>query len=308
MRARNIKPGFFQNDELAELLPLTRILFAGLWCLADRSGRLEDRPKRIHAEVLPYDDCDTDNMLDTLAKHNFIIRYEVEGQKYIQIPQFKRHQNPHKNEAPSIIPGKNGISEELESTPIESFSDDEQDLHCTSTVHEQELHSTSIVLVQKLHGSRPADSLIPDSHITPTPLQGDSPQKKKRKPKAESIDPAANGKTELFLDVWLKAAEWEKLIAAHGEPAARWMVEKLSAYKLSKGKVYASDYGAILNWVVDEYRKVQPKLPMAGTGANSVLFPASRYADLSVPDIPVAKCRDGPEDKAKRWIEVGGSP
>jgi hypothetical protein len=53
-RSRNIKPGFFLNDELAECEPLARILFAGLWCIADREGRLEDRPKRIKAEVLPY--------------------------------------------------------------------------------------------------------------------------------------------------------------------------------------------------------------------------------------------------------------
>ena len=48
-RARNIKPGFFANENLAECDPLARLLFAGLWCLADREGRLEDRPKRIAA-------------------------------------------------------------------------------------------------------------------------------------------------------------------------------------------------------------------------------------------------------------------
>jgi len=46
-RSRNIKPGFFRNEMLAECSPLARLLFAGLWCLADRFGRLEDRPKRI---------------------------------------------------------------------------------------------------------------------------------------------------------------------------------------------------------------------------------------------------------------------
>ena len=57
-RSRNIKPGFFLNDDLAECEPLARLLFAGLWCIADREGRLEDRPKRIKIEVLPYDNCD----------------------------------------------------------------------------------------------------------------------------------------------------------------------------------------------------------------------------------------------------------
>jgi len=52
-RARNIKPGFFKNDQLAECHPLARLLFAGLWCEADRAGRLKDRPKRLKVECLP---------------------------------------------------------------------------------------------------------------------------------------------------------------------------------------------------------------------------------------------------------------
>jgi hypothetical protein len=59
-RARNIKPGFFANDVLAEIDPLGRLLFAGLWTIADREGRLEDRIKKIKAQILPYDDCDCD--------------------------------------------------------------------------------------------------------------------------------------------------------------------------------------------------------------------------------------------------------
>ena len=59
-RARNIKPSFFTNDVLAEIDPLGRLLFIALWTMADREGRLEDRPKRIKAEALPYDDANAD--------------------------------------------------------------------------------------------------------------------------------------------------------------------------------------------------------------------------------------------------------
>lgn len=103
-RSRNIKPGFFLNDKLADVEPLGRILFAGLWCIADRKGRLEDRPRRIKAEVLPYDNCDLDDLLNQLVKHGFIIRYEVDGEAYIQVTNFMKHQNPHKNERDSEIP------------------------------------------------------------------------------------------------------------------------------------------------------------------------------------------------------------
>lgn len=92
MRIRSIKPGFFNNDELAELRPLTRLLFIGLWCLADRRGRLEDRPRRIKAELLPYDDFDAGEMLAELERAAFVTRYESGGLALIQINTFEEHQ------------------------------------------------------------------------------------------------------------------------------------------------------------------------------------------------------------------------
>lgn len=109
-RSRNIKPGFFRNELLAECSPLARLLFAGLWCLADRAGRLEDRPKRIRVEVLPYDDGSVDEMLDELNRSGFILRYQVGGQRFIQVQNFAKHQNPHHREAESTIPAPDSDS------------------------------------------------------------------------------------------------------------------------------------------------------------------------------------------------------
>jgi hypothetical protein len=103
-RARNIKPGFFKNDLLAECSPLARILFIGLWCEADREGRLENRPRRIKAECLPYDDCDVSTLLDELSERGFITCYEDGESHYIAIPEFSKHQNPHVKEQASQIP------------------------------------------------------------------------------------------------------------------------------------------------------------------------------------------------------------
>lgn len=103
-RARNIKPSFFTNDKLAECEPLARLLFAGLWTIADRAGRLEDRPKKIRAEILPYDDFDCNNLLNQLVKYGFILRYLVGENQYIQILNFEKHQHPHMKESASTIP------------------------------------------------------------------------------------------------------------------------------------------------------------------------------------------------------------
>ena len=107
-RARNIKPGFFCNDGLVELPFEVRLLFIGLWTLADREGRLEDRPKRIRMEIFPGDDVNVDQALGMLAKAGFIVRYEVEERRYIEVLNFAKHQNPHPREAASTIPARDG--------------------------------------------------------------------------------------------------------------------------------------------------------------------------------------------------------
>lgn len=102
-RSRNIKPGLFKNEDLAECSIWARYLFPGLWCIADRAGRLEDRPKRIKGELLAFDSVDVEPLLAELAAHGFIARYEVEGLRIIQILAFGKHQNPHFREQPSEL-------------------------------------------------------------------------------------------------------------------------------------------------------------------------------------------------------------
>ncbi|HHN1309548.1 TPA: phage replication protein, partial [Pseudomonas aeruginosa] len=104
-RARNIKPGIMANEELAELSHSHRLLFIYLWMLADREGRLEDRPKRIKAEAFPYDDgLDVESMLDDLVSAGFIQRYERCGVRAVQVLNFAKHQTPHSREKASVIP------------------------------------------------------------------------------------------------------------------------------------------------------------------------------------------------------------
>ena len=97
-RARNIKPAFFSNDLLAEIEPLGRLLFIGLWTIADFKGDIEWREKRIKAQVLPYDNCDVKDIAINLDKLGFIRFYSDNGTTYINIINFTKHQNPHKNE------------------------------------------------------------------------------------------------------------------------------------------------------------------------------------------------------------------
>ncbi len=100
-RTRNLKPSFFLNEVLAACEPLARLLFAGLWCWADVDGRLEDRPLRIKAAVLPFDQCDVDALLNVLHQAGLIVRYAAGQIKAIQIVSWEKHGNPHPKE-PSL--------------------------------------------------------------------------------------------------------------------------------------------------------------------------------------------------------------
>jgi hypothetical protein len=149
-RSRNIKPGFFTNEDLVELDFATRILFAGLWTVADKAGRLEDRPKKIKIAVFPADDLDIDSMLTALAGKNFITRYSVGGVAYIQINAWAKHQNPHHTEKASTIPPPQSNGGLTVKEPLEAGGNKERD------------------------GGNPADSLIPDSLIPSVPNGTDS--------------------------------------------------------------------------------------------------------------------------------------
>ena len=115
-RSRNIKPALFNNEILGVSDPLYTLLFQSLWLIADREGRLEDRPLRIKVEAFPYrENINVDAMLQWLTEKGFIIRYAYGENRYIQVVNFAKHQNPHKNEKESLIPKFNN---DLEQAPI----------------------------------------------------------------------------------------------------------------------------------------------------------------------------------------------
>lgn len=108
-RARNIKPSFFLNEDIVELPCEARLLFIGMWTLADREGRLENRPKKIKMSLFPADDINVSEQLSNISKYGFIELYNVDGTDVIQITNFVKHQTPHGLEKDSELPDRNGI-------------------------------------------------------------------------------------------------------------------------------------------------------------------------------------------------------
>lgn len=126
MRSRNIKTGFWENEILGSQSDTVRILFIGLWCLADRNGKLEERPEKIRHQLFGYSVTppDINRELTVLSRLGFIKQYEVGGRSYIVIPNFRKHQSPHHTEKSSEIPDyqqsplRNGYT--TESSPLHS--------------------------------------------------------------------------------------------------------------------------------------------------------------------------------------------
>lgn len=141
-RARNIKPSFFQNEELGELSPLTRLAFIAMWTIANYQGCIEYRPKRLKIQLLPYDNCDIQKIVNDLDKSGLIRMYSVQENQYIKIINFEKHQNPHKNEREA-------------GTDIPDFDE--------KYIQNNEIQNIKINLDK--NGTTPADSLLlnPDS-------------------------------------------------------------------------------------------------------------------------------------------------
>jgi len=98
-RSRNIKPGFFKDAKVVSCSYAARLLFQGLWCIADYKGRFKYEPLEVKMEIFPADDVDINKMMDELAEKKLIEFYtEHSGTTLVQVRGFEKHQNPHINE------------------------------------------------------------------------------------------------------------------------------------------------------------------------------------------------------------------
>ena len=158
-RARNIKPSFFTNELLGTEDPMVSLTFAGLWCLADKEGILEDRPLRIKAELFPYrENLDVNGYLTVLQRLGFIHRYVVNGVGYLQVINFEKHQCPHHTEKSKKYPKYHDVKDLTVKSPL-SNGEKQVPTRSDSLNHDSLIH----------------DSLIEDSLIQDSLMQGSLP-------------------------------------------------------------------------------------------------------------------------------------
>lgn len=117
-RIRSIKPEFPQSETVGRLSRDARLLFIQLWTIVDDAGRAR-APSRMLASLLyPYDDDAPgliDGWLTELENAECIRRYEVDGNKYLDIPKWLIHQKidrPSVSKLPAFSGGSTSTRED----------------------------------------------------------------------------------------------------------------------------------------------------------------------------------------------------
>ena len=113
-RIRTVKPELFKHEDLFEAeisskLPL-RLAFIALFTCCDREGRFKWQPRRLKLDLLPYDEnIDIKEVLEKLAQHGFVQKYEYQGKWYGCIPSWTKHQQINNREIKSDLPAPQAI-------------------------------------------------------------------------------------------------------------------------------------------------------------------------------------------------------
>lgn len=94
-RIRTIKPEFWHDEKVGHLSIPARLLFIGLWNLADDSGIVRGNPIYLRSQLFPYDDIKKDAIekwVSEIEKQRMVRTFEAHLEKFIEIINFKKHQ------------------------------------------------------------------------------------------------------------------------------------------------------------------------------------------------------------------------
>jgi hypothetical protein len=125
-RMRSLKPEFWADEELAcQLTRDERMLYLGLWNLADEHSRLRGDPRYIKGQLFPYDDDITpdgiEKMLGNLGALGKVHAYRVGAGRFLFLPNLGKHQRLETDKVPSRLPAP----DQAERTPDDRANESE---------------------------------------------------------------------------------------------------------------------------------------------------------------------------------------
>ena len=125
-RIRTIKPEFPHSESMGRVSRDARLLFIMLWTICDDSGRTRGNSRMLASLLFPYDDDANKHIsswLKQLEDECCLVRYQVDGQSYIEICNWLNHQKIDKP-TPSKLPAPDADSRGFERIrePVEKIS------------------------------------------------------------------------------------------------------------------------------------------------------------------------------------------
>ncbi len=105
-RIRSIKPTFWRDQKIGKMKRDIRLMYIGLWNLADDEGVINADASLIKSELFPYDDDlrvnTVQDWIDHLIEARRIVPFEFNGEGYYIIRTFKDHQNINRPQGSKI--------------------------------------------------------------------------------------------------------------------------------------------------------------------------------------------------------------
>ena len=117
-RIRSVKPEYWADQDLAEQVSRdARLLYIGLWNLADEHSRLRGDPRYIKGQLFPYDDDLTPetvtDLLDSLVLAGKVVQYRTPSGTFMFLPKLAVHQRLEPEKVPTKLPGPDDESSVL---------------------------------------------------------------------------------------------------------------------------------------------------------------------------------------------------
>lgn len=106
-RIRSVHPQLCSSEDMAQLPAEVERTFIRLWTHCDDEGRAKDNPRLVKAAIYPLHDDMTvevvDEHLSFLEQRGHIVRYETEGDRFLEVIHWETYQRPQKK-VPSKFP------------------------------------------------------------------------------------------------------------------------------------------------------------------------------------------------------------
>ena len=108
-RIRTIKPDFWTDERLVECSMAARLFFIGMLNFADDNGNLQRSAKKLKMQIFPGDNIDCEKLIGELIAQRIIGEYSANGDKFLNIRNFLKHQVIDRPSKSNIPPNSNPV-------------------------------------------------------------------------------------------------------------------------------------------------------------------------------------------------------